>query len=87
MICQDLTVNLTFTFMIMPGEFSKERNDTSTDETKNKIKDKGKKEEILRQPVNPHIRLTQAVNKIQVKQIRIQVYSDARDKETIIINI
>lgn len=55
----------------MPGEFSKKRNDTSTNETKNQIKDKGKKEEILRQPVNPHIRPTQAVNKIQVKQIRI----------------
>ena len=80
-------VMLTFTFMIMPGEFSKERNDTSTDETKIKIKDKGNKEEILRQPVNSHIRLTQAVNKIQVKQIRIQVNSDARDKETIIIPI
>ena len=87
MICQDLTVILTFTFIIMPGEFSKKRNDTSTNETKNQIKDKGKKEEILRQPVNPHIRPTQAVNKIQVKQIRIQVNSDARDKETIIILI
>ena len=73
--------------MIMLGEFSKKGNDTSTDETKNKIKDKVKKKEILRQPVNPHIRLTQAVNKIQVKQIRIQVNSDARDKETIIIPI
>ena len=73
--------------MIMLGEFSKKGNDTSTDETKNKITDTGKKKEIVRQPVNPHIRLTQAVNKIQVKQIRIQVNSDARDKETIIIPI
>ena len=73
--------------MIMLGEFSKKGNDTSTDETKNKIKDKGKKKEILRQPVNPHIRLTQAVNKIQMKQIRIQVNANTGDKETIIIPI
>ena len=73
--------------MIMLGEFSKKGNDTSTDETKNKIKDKGKKKEILRQPVNPHIRLTQAVNKIQMKQIRIQVNANTGDKETIIIRI
>ena len=73
--------------MIMLGEFSKKGNDTSTDETKNKIKDKSKKEEILRQPVNLLIWLTQAVNKIQMKQIRIQVNANTGDKETIIIRI
>lgn len=47
-----------------------------TDEFKNKIKDKGKKKEILRQAINLLIWLTQAINKIQMKQIRIQVNAD-----------
>ena len=60
---------------------------TQADETKNKIKGKSKKKEILGQPVNPLIWLAQTINKIQMKQIRIQVNADTGDKETIIIRI